>query len=221
MLVSTHPLASVRCAALAVAFLALFALMSGAARGTSPDQVSAEVAGERAASRGAAYVVREALPPGNVRIQERVDPVPTIGAETHSAVLNPIGAPANASEAEVLRLTNEARNRAGLPPLAWDERLAQAARSHAADMESDDYFDHDTFDRVNGQLVRVGSARERIRSFAEYGAAENIARGQKTAEGVMEDWMGSPPHRKNILRQDVTKVGIGLVGKTWVQNFGW
>lgn len=124
-------------------------------------------------------------------------------------------------EQEVFRLTNEARAAAGLPALKWDEDLAKAARYHAADMEVDGYFDHDTHDKVNGQLVRVCSAQERMSLFTPHGAGENIAMGQRTAEEVMDTWLASPPHRRGILRADILSIGVGKVGTHWVQNFGW
>jgi uncharacterized protein YkwD len=125
------------------------------------------------------------------------------------------------AEQEVLRLTNEVRASAGLPPLEWNEDLAKAARHHAADMEADGYFDHDTYDTVNGQLVRVCSAQERMGLFTPAGAGENIAMGQRTAEEVMQTWLASPPHRRGILRTDLVSIGVGKVGRHWVHNFGW
>jgi uncharacterized protein YkwD len=125
------------------------------------------------------------------------------------------------AELEVLRLTNEVRASAGLPPLAWNEDLANAARHHAADMETDGYFDHDTYDRINGQLVRICSAQERMNLFTPAGAGENIAHGQRTPDEVMQTWLASPPHRRGILRTDISTIGVGKVGKNWVQNFGW
>ena len=124
-------------------------------------------------------------------------------------------------EKEVFRLTNETRAAAGLPALQWDESLANAARHHATDMEADGYFDHDTYDRINGQLVRICSAQERMGLFSPRAAGENIAKGQPTADQVMQTWLASPPHRKGILRADITSVGVGKAGRHWVQNFGW
>jgi len=124
------------------------------------------------------------------------------------------------AEQEVLRLTNEVRASAGLPPLAWNEDLANAARHHAADMEADGYFDHDTYDRINGQLVRICSAQERMGLFSPVGAGENIAHGQRTPDEVVQTWLASPPHRRGILRPDISTIGVGKVGRNWVQNFG-
>jgi len=55
-------------------------------------------------------------------------------------------------------------------------------------------------------------------------AGENIAAGQTTPAQVMEGWMNSEGHRKNILSPSFTKLGVGYVtggsyGHNWVQLF--
>ncbi len=49
---------------------------------------------------------------------------------------------------------------------------------------------------------------------------ENIAEGQTTVTWVMTDWMNSPEHRDNILRDGFTEVGIGFSHNFWTQEFG-
>ena len=52
---------------------------------------------------------------------------------------------------------------------------------------------------------------------------ENIAMGYPTPEAVMNGWMNSDGHRKNILNGDFTKIGIGVCSSGgamyWVQLF--
>lgn len=64
--------------------------------------------------------------------------------------------------------------------------------------------------------------------FSEYGlgyhsAGENLARGQQSADEVMNDWMNSPTHRDNILSGEFRAVSIGVLGsgqdKVWVQEY--
>ena len=55
-------------------------------------------------------------------------------------------------------------------------------------------------------------------------AGENIAKGQKTAQSVMNGWMGSSGHRANILNSSYSEIGVGYAsdakGNTfWVQIF--
>ena len=57
---------------------------------------------------------------------------------------------------------------------------------------------------------------------------ENIAEGQTSVEEVMDTWMHSPGHRRNILDPDFKELGIGLAfGNSaggwrveWAQAFG-
>ena len=56
---------------------------------------------------------------------------------------------------------------------------------------------------------------------------ENIAAGYQTPEEVVEGWMSSEGHRKNILNKNFTKIGVGYCHKPgsdmihyWVQMFG-
>lgn len=49
---------------------------------------------------------------------------------------------------------------------------------------------------------------------------ENLAKGQLTVEEVVQDWMNSPGHRRNILEPSFTELGVGIFRDLWVQNFG-
>ena len=52
-------------------------------------------------------------------------------------------------------------------------------------------------------------------------AAENIAKGQKTPAAVVNAWMNSSGHRKNILNAGFTHIGVGYAdgGNYWTQMF--
>ncbi len=56
--------------------------------------------------------------------------------------------------------------------------------------------------------------------------AENLAGGYSTPQAVVNNWMGSPVHRENILLEEVSETGVGVyVGSGdyriyWVQMFG-
>jgi uncharacterized protein YkwD len=118
-------------------------------------------------------------------------------------------------ETQVLALVNTERENAGCGPLVADDRLAAVARAHSADMRSRGFFDHVDPDGV-GPFDRAEAAGLTAR-------AENIARGQQDAAGVMADWMSSPGHRATILNCTLTSVGIGVAegsgGPWWTQLF--
>ena len=54
-------------------------------------------------------------------------------------------------------------------------------------------------------------------------AGENIAKGQRTPEQVVDGWMKSDGHRENLLSADFGRLGVGYHvenGRTyWVQLF--
>jgi uncharacterized protein YkwD len=131
------------------------------------------------------------------------------------------GSDSEAFEEEVVSLTNLERTKKGLPALEDNEDLTRAARYHASDMNKDDYFNHDSYDRVKGTLSFVADTFSRISRFHPSPAAENIARGQESPQEVVAAWMNSPGHRANILKANAKSVGVGYKNGYWVQNFGY
>lgn len=122
------------------------------------------------------------------------------------------------AEAAVLLLVNEERAKAGCEPVAANSDLAKLAEAFSEDMALRGFFDHtdpdgsDPWDRAAALgITGLGG--------------ENIARGQATAEAVMEAWMNSPGHRANILNCDFKTLGVGVVlgdgGPWWTQDFGY
>ena len=119
---------------------------------------------------------------------------------------------------QVLELVNQERAANGLNSLAWSDDAAAVAQAHAEDMASRDYFNHSTpeglspSDRINN--TGISWTRN----------AENIAAGQQTPQEVMDAWMNSPGHRRNILTPELENLGIGIArggsyGIYWVQVF--
>ncbi|MDE6357044.1 MAG: hypothetical protein K2L15_00475 [Eubacteriales bacterium] len=123
----------------------------------------------------------------------------------------------SAIEKEVVRLVNVERNKAGLPALQIDESVSKVARLKSEDMANKNYFDHTS--------PTYGSPFEMLKSFniTYKSAGENIAKGQKTAEAVVNAWMNSEGHKKNILSKSFTHIGVGYAkrGNTpyWTQMF--
>ncbi len=126
--------------------------------------------------------------------------------------------PVNESfENQIFTLVNAERSQRGLPPYTRLDKLDRAARYHTTDMGVEDYFDHDTYDRVNGQLVKQCNWDVRVKNFyvdTWYGGAENIAAGATTPEQAMNLWMSSPSHRDNILSTFYNEIGIGYYYNT-------
>ena len=121
-------------------------------------------------------------------------------------------------QVQVVRLVNQERAAAGLGSLASDSQLAAVAQKKAEDMAKNGYFSHTS--------PTYGSAFDMLKAagISYRTAGENIAKGQKTAETVMNGWMNSSGHRSNILNSGYTRIGVGYAvdgsgTPYWVQIF--
>ncbi|MBW3114597.1 MULTISPECIES: SafA/ExsA family spore coat assembly protein [Bacillaceae] len=119
---------------------------------------------------------------------------------------------------EVVKLVNVERSKVGLPPLKENWELSRVARYKSEDMINKNYFSHTS--------PTYGSPFQMMKDFGiSYQAAgENIAAGQRTPAEVVEAWMNSEGHRKNILSPTYTEIGVGYVkggsyGHYWTQMF--
>jgi uncharacterized protein YkwD len=155
--------------------------------------------------------------------------IPVTSLENFQGCGGPLVPVVNADyEHAIVVQTNDIRMDHGLPPLKRVSGLDNSSRYHVADMSHDDYFDHNTFDRVNNDLVEVCDTWARIETYYTnwVALAENIAAGQRTPEMAMDGWMNSPDHRYNILSDAYWEIGVGFFegyGEYryyWGQNFG-
>lgn len=124
--------------------------------------------------------------------------------------------------AEMLARVNAERQKARVPLLKPNPKLDVAAQRHAGDMLARAYFAHES---PEGKTVRE---RARAAGYDWRSVGENIAEGQLSVAEVMETWMNSPGHRRNILDKGFKELGVGLaLGRSgngyqveWVQTFG-
>ena len=120
-----------------------------------------------------------------------------------------------AVEEQVVSLVNKERAKAGLAPLTIDWELARVAKYKSQDMHDKKYFSHTS--------PTYGSPFDMMKNFgiSYKSAGENIAKGQTSAEQVMEAWMNSSGHRANIMNAQYTHIGVGYVkdGNYWTQMF--
>jgi uncharacterized protein YkwD len=99
--------------------------------------------------------------------------------------------------AEVVRLVNEERARAGCSALAVDPILSQVAFAHSQEMGDHDYFSHiDLAGHDPGQ--RMTAAEYVWQTYAE-----NIAAGYSSPEAAVTGWLNSSGHLANIRNCDV------------------
>lgn len=155
--------------------------------------------------------------------EEIVPPAQTGPQQPVESPAEPAATPAPADSAapsgalaEVLALVNKERAAVGCPVLTVNEKLAKAAQDHSEDMAAHSNMSHTGSDGSDpGQ--RITRAGYEWRTYAE-----NVAYGYPTAAQVMEGWMNSPGHKRNILDCGLKEIGIGLAqpGQYWTQDFG-
>jgi uncharacterized YkwD family protein/spore coat assembly protein SafA len=121
-------------------------------------------------------------------------------------------------ENQVIQLTNQERAKHGLKPFAANWELSRVARYKSNDMRDKRYFQHDS--------PTYGSPFTMMKNFGitYRSAGENIAAGQRTAQEVVNSWMNSEGHRKNILSPSYNQIGVGYssggsYGTYWTQMF--
>lgn len=99
---------------------------------------------------------------------------------------------------------NRDRAAHGLPPLKYDEELANIGRSHSTDMRDHSFFDHvsPTLGNLENRVDRAG--------YGNLVARENLAEGPDV-DSAEDSLLASPHHYENIMSTDITHVGVGLV----------
>ena len=126
----------------------------------------------------------------------------TLVGAAHAQPANDFDAPA---ERELVRLVNDARQKAGLQPLAVDERLTQAARAHSQLLAQHGNLSH----QYPGEPPLV--ERLAATGLRFDWSAENVALDSGTPADAHRGLMNSPPHRANILNSNLNAIGVGVV----------
>lgn len=106
---------------------------------------------------------------------------------------------ADADMDKLIELHNEARSKSSwmwqINPLVKDEKLMIYAQEHANWMAESGWMAHSSMRKI----MKLGFSR----------AAENIAWSQPTPERVMNAWLWSPGHRRNIMSNSYDRIGCG------------
>jgi uncharacterized protein YkwD len=88
----------------------------------------------------------------------------------------------------------------GLTAVTIDPELMKLADAQASAMASHDKLDHNVI-RDFGERLEVAGYKSKL-------AAENIGAGYHTLAEAFSGWRDSPPHRKNMLLDGVSRIGI-------------
>ncbi len=107
-------------------------------------------------------------------------------------------------ERAVFHLLNDDRQAAGVAPVEWDDRLAEAARRHAFELAKHHALSHQFPGEpdLKQRIIATGLRFDKL--------AENVAFAD-TPEEINDSFLNSPPHRVNMLNPDYNAVGIGAV----------
>lgn len=103
------------------------------------------------------------------------------------------------------------------PPVdkvVWNDTLAKSAYDHSKDMKLNNFFSHTGSDGSN-----CGN-RALKNKYKFYILGENIAKGNFNEEQVVDAWLKSPGHCKNIMNPKFEEMGISKLGLYWTQVLG-
>jgi uncharacterized protein YkwD len=104
----------------------------------------------------------------------------------------------------IVTLSNEEREDAGLGTISENEVLSKAAYKKLEDMFTKGYWDHTGPNGETAWDFITGSGYRYLL------AGENLARGFNNSEDVIRAWMESPTHKANILNNRFTEIGVAV-----------
>jgi len=96
----------------------------------------------------------------------------------------------------------------------WNDTLELAAKEHSTDMFSKNFFSHTGSDgsSMSDRIKRLG--------YNWTTCGENIGQGYKNEEQVVEGWINSPGHCRNIMNPNFKEIGAAKTGDYWTLVFG-
>jgi uncharacterized protein YkwD len=109
------------------------------------------------------------------------------------------------AEQQLLELANQARAKAGVPPLQFDPGMVEAARAHAVEMAQQQQLSHQ-FEGEPSLARRLSAASPLHLDHA----GENVAL-DRSADQAHQHLMLSPPHRENLLEASYNIAGFGVI----------
>lgn len=121
--------------------------------------------------------------------ETKTDSIPKLKADSSNSYIS-----------EVVRLVNVERAKYGLSQLTMKTDLNEYAQLRSTEIVNN--FNHVRPDGANPLNYVLGLSGTHF-------AGENIAYGYSTPEAVMNGWMNSEGHRKNILKAEFTSIGVG------------
>lgn len=112
---------------------------------------------------------------------------------------------ASFSAEQIINLTNAKRAANGAPALLANSLLSSAASAKAADMLSANYWSH------NSPSGKTPWSFISTSGYKYIYAGENLARDFGDPQSVVDAWMNSSSHKKNLLDADFKEIGVAVV----------
>lgn len=110
------------------------------------------------------------------------------------------------------KLVNEERKKNGLQSLSWDYTAASAALEHTEEMAKYRYLSHMNLlgEKPNERYNRLGGTNQVSENVSYRESSLRLYLTPQLVEDIHERWMGSAPHRRNILTRTHNAVGLAI-----------
>ena len=152
-------------------------------------------------------------------------PAPIVSGDTSCGLNSPSGIQAEALQrVNAFRASGAVCGSVRYPAagaLNWNINLLQAAKGHATDMATNNYFAH------TGQDGRTPDQRVLAAGYSYIRMGENIAAGQTSVETAMNAWIGSASHCQNMMTPEFKDIAVACVRNEaskyrlyWVMEMG-
>lgn len=132
----------------------------------------------------------------NIVITSASRPAPML--ETRTAT------PVSTDDVALIEAMNRERTSRGLSPLHVNQVLCAAAADRVRDMFAKHYFNHVSPDGIDPFTWAIR------RGYDYRNLGENLAIGYRRAADVVDGWMHSPGHRRNLLGTKYDEVGVAI-----------
>ena len=120
--------------------------------------------------------------------------------EQPAMYVNMAGPGARLDEQAAASMISQYRQNNGLGSVVIDPELTRLAESQSQAMASRNKLDHDVRAPLPKRLSEAG--------YPATLAVENVSAGYHTLAEAFSGWRDSPPHRENMLKNGVAKMGI-------------
>lgn len=129
-------------------------------------------------------------------------PLPVFSQRNNQAQ-SQVNKPLNALD--IVKLTNQIRNEENIPKLTVNSKLSKAAQKRAHDMISNNYFSHIS---PHGKYFTWWLQNE---EYDYEWSGENLARDFTSSKAVVDAWVESQDHYKNLINPNYNEIGISVV----------